>query len=157
VKPLLTALLLLCAGPALAQTAPAPVQNEQVVAMGRLLEALRANTDAQQKNAAAVQELTSALTRVETATRAVPPSVEGLRTDVVAIRAMVDRLTQATRRGAATLRFAPFACSNDSAASCAANACKSVGYANGVVVSAIRDGAGNNAKTTGISEATCFD
>jgi hypothetical protein len=70
---------------------------------------------------------------------------------------MVDRLTQATRRGAATLRFGPFACSADNEATCAANACKSVGYANGVVVTALRTGDGANARTTGISEATCYD
>jgi hypothetical protein len=70
---------------------------------------------------------------------------------------MVDRLTQATRRGAATQRFAPVACGNEGEAACATNACKSVGYANGVMVAAIRTGTGTSARTTGISDATCYD
>jgi hypothetical protein len=158
-RPFLAALIL-CAGPAFAQNAvPTPAQDEQLVLTRGVLEAMRANTDAVRKANAAIDALAGQLSRVETATRSVPPSVEGLRTDVVAIRAMVDRLTQVTKRPAATLRFGPFACGNDSDAVCTTNACKSVGYAGGVLVTGIRAAAGPGAaaRLTGVAEATCFD
>jgi hypothetical protein len=159
VKRILLVALLLAAVPAVAQTAApsTPAQDEQLVLTRGVLEAMRANTEALRKTNAAIDALAGQLSRVETATRAVPPSVEGLRTDVVAIRALVDRLAQASRRPAATLRFSPFACGNDNEASCATNACKSVGYSAGALVTPVRTGTGSSMRTTGIAEATCFD
>ena len=159
VKRFWMAALLLAAVPAAAQTAApsTPAQDEQLVLTRGVLEAMRANTEALRKANAAIDALAGQLSRVETATRAVPPSVEGLRTDVVAIRAMVDRLAQAMKRPAATLRFSPFACGNDNETACTSNACKSVGYAGGTLVTAVRTGTGSSLRTTGIAEATCFD
>ena len=147
------------AGPALAQgTAPA-AESEQSVVMRSVLEALRTNTAALQRNAAVMESFSNRLERVEAATRTVPPSVEGLRTDIIAIRAGLDRLVAASgpRRPAATLRFAPFACANEAEASCAVNACKSVGYANGFGVAVNRTGQGAGVRPTSVAEATCWD
>lgn len=162
VKRVLLAALIVSTGPAFAQNAatPAPstpAQDEQLVLTRGVLEAMRANTEALRKANGAIDALSSQLSRVETATRSVPPSVEGLRTDVVAIRTLVDRLAQVMKRPAATLRFSPFACGNDNEATCTTNACKSVGYAAGSLVTAVRSGTGPALRTTGIAEATCFD
>lgn len=161
-KQLLCAALIVAAWPAMAQNAsptPSAQDGEQIVLTRGLLEALRTNSAAQERTATALDALVSQLGRLETATRAVPPSVEGLRTDIVAIRTLVDRLAQGQgiKRPAATLRFGPFACGTEGEATCATNACKSVGYANGVVVTPVRTGTGSATRTSGIGEATCFD
>jgi hypothetical protein len=137
---------------------PGP-DSEQNVLMRSVLEALRQNTAALQKNSQTLETFSNRLERVEAATRNVPPAMEGMRTDIIAIRAGLDRLVAAAsgKRPAATLRFSPFACGNEAEASCAANACKSVGYANGVAVVANRTGTGANVRPTSIAEATCYE
>jgi hypothetical protein len=160
VKRFLAAILIAAALPALAQQAAAPVQDaDQAVLMRGLLESLRANTEAQQKNTTALDTLTNRVERLEAATRSVPPTIEGARTDFIAIRAGIERLAagQGARRPAATLRFGPFACGNETEASCAANACKSVGYAGGIGISVLRTGTGAAAKASAVAEATCYD
>jgi len=146
--------------PALAQqpAAPAP-DSEQAVLMRSVLEALRTNTAALGRNSQTLETFSNRLERLEAATRNVPPSVEGLRTDIIAIRAGLDRLVAAStgKRPAATLRFAPFACGNEAEASCAANACKSVGYPNGTAVVVNRTGTGANVRPTSVAEATCWE
>lgn len=141
------------------QPAPDQAASDQAVLTRGLLDALRANTDAIGKNAAALDALTSSVVRAEAALRSLPPSVEGARTDVIAIRTALERLAGPTgiRRPAATLKFGPFACGDETEASCAGNACKSVGYRGGVVVAPQRSGSGPTAKTVGINEATCYD
>lgn len=154
-------LLLAFAGPALAQQNPAPTQpdSDQTVLMRSILEALRTNTAALQRNAAALEGFSGRLERLEAATRNVPPAMEGLRTDIIAIRSAIERVASGAtqRRPPATLHFAPFACGNESEGSCAANACKSVGYANGVGVTVNRTGTGATVKPTSVAEATCYD
>ncbi len=157
----LLALALLGAPAAWAQQpAPAaPVESDQSVLMRGVLEALRVNTAALQRNAQVMETFSNRLERVEAATRGVPPAVEGLRTDIIAIRAGLERLvaTTASKRPAATLKFSPFACGNEGEGSCAVNACKSVGYANGTAVTVARSGTGANVRPTSVAEATCFD
>ena len=147
------------ASPALAQGTPAAPEGEQAVLMRSVLEALRQNTAALQRNAAVMETFSNRLERVEAATRTVPPAVEGLRTDIIAIRAGLERLVMGAgqRRAPATLRFAPFACGNEAEASCAANACKSVGYANGLAINVNRTGSGASVRPTSVAEATCWD
>ena len=150
----------LAALPAAAQQPVAPVtESEQNVLMRSVLEALRQNTAALGRNSQMLETFSNRLERVEAATRNVPPAMEGLRTDIIAIRAGLDRLVTASsgRRPAATLRFSPFACGNEAEASCAANACKSVGYANGVAVTVNRTGTGANVRPTSVAEATCWE
>lgn len=155
----LAAAFLALAGPAAAQGAPPSPESEQTVVMRSVLEALRTNTAALQRSAAVMETFSNRLERVEAATRGVPPSVEGLRTDIIAIRAGLDRLVAGSgqRRAAATLRFAPFACGNEAEAACAVNACKSVGYANGFGVAVNRTGAATTVRPTSVAEATCWD
>ncbi|NNM74924.1 hypothetical protein [Enterovirga aerilata] len=154
--PLLAGLCL--APPAAAQQPPGP-ESEQTVLTRSVLEALRQNTAALQRNSQALETFSNRLERLEAATRTVPPAMEGLRTDIIAIRAGLERLVAATsgRRPAATLRFAPFACGNEAEASCAVNACRSVGYGNGVAVAVNRTGTGANVRPTSIAEATCWE
>jgi hypothetical protein len=150
----------LAALPAAAQQPAAPVsESEQNVLMRSVLEVLRQNTAALGRNSQMLETFSNRLERVEAATRNVPPAMEGLRTDIIAIRAGLERLVTASsgRRPAATLRFSPFACGNEAEASCAANACKSVGYANGVAVTVNRTGTGANVRPTSIAEATCWE
>ena len=151
--------LLLLSSPALAQQPAGGPEGEQVVLTRSMLEALRANTAALQRNATVMETFSSRLERLEAAARSVPPSIEGLRTDIIAIRSGLDRLVSGAgqRRPAATLRFAPFACGNEAEAACVASACKSVGYANGVAVSVNRTGTGASVRPTSVAEATCFD
>lgn len=148
----------LAAAPAFAQQPPAG-DSEQMVLTRSVLEAVRANTAALQRNAAVMETFSARLERLEGATRGVPPSLEGLRTDIIAIRSGLDRLVSGAgqRRPAATLRFGPFACGNEGEGSCAANACKSVGYANGVAVAINRTGTGSAVRPTSVAEATCYD
>jgi hypothetical protein len=143
----LLALALLGAPAAWAQQpAPAaPAESDQSVLMRGVLEALRVNTAALQRNAQVMETFSNRLERVEAATRGVPPAVEGL----VA--------TTASKRPAATLKFSPFACGNEGEGSCAVNACKSVGYANGTAVTVARSGTGAAVRPTSVAEATCFD
>ena len=146
--------------PAVAQQPAAPgPESEQNVLMRSVLEALRTNTAALQKNSQTLDTFSNRLERLEAATRNVPPSVEGLRTDIIAIRAGLDRLVSAAsgKRPAATLRFSPFACANEAEASCAANACKSVGYPNGTAVTVNRTGTGASVRPTSVAEATCWE
>ena len=146
--------------PALAQQPATPgPDSEQNVLMRSVLEALRANNAALQKNSQTLETFSNRLERVEAATRNVPPAMEGLRTDIIAIRAGLDRLVTSTsgKRPAATLRFSPFACGNESEANCAANACKSVGYANGTAVVVNRTGTAANVRPTSVAEATCYE
>jgi hypothetical protein len=146
--------------PATAQQPPAAApESEQVVLTRSVLEALRANTAALQKNSQTLETFSNRLERLEAATRNVPPAMEGLRTDIIAIRAGLDRLVAATsgKRPAATLRFSPFACGNEAEASCAVNACKSVGYGNGTAVVVNRTGTGANVRPTSVAEATCWE
>lgn len=157
--PLLVLAWCLAAPTALAQApAPAP-EGEQAVLMRSVLEALRTNTAALQRNATVMDGFSNRLERLEAATRNVPPSVEGLRTDVIAIRAGLERLVSGAgqKRPAVTLRFSPFACGNEAEAACTANACKSVGYGNGVAVLVNRTGTGANVRPTSVAEATCYD
>ncbi|MDB5559472.1 MAG: hypothetical protein JWQ36_2406 [Enterovirga sp.] len=141
------------------QPAASGPEAEQAVLMRSVLEALRQNTAALQKNSQTLETFSNRLERVEAATRNVPPAMEGLRTDIIAIRAGLDRLVSATsgRRPAATLRFSPFACGNEAEASCAVNACKSVGYGNGLAVAVNRTGTGATVRPTSIAEATCWE
>src|SRR3712207_9591767 len=95
------------AGPLAAQ------EDEQRVLMRGLIEAVRINSEMTQKNTAALETLSGRLDRVETAVRNLPPSLEGLRTDLIAIRASVERLAsgQGVKRAAATPKFNAFVCS----------------------------------------------
>lgn len=159
--PRLTLLLGLLASPALGQQ-PAPgsgPDGEQSVLLRSILEAARANTAALQRNAAVMEGFSNRLERLEAATRGVPPALEGVRTDIVAIRSGLDRLVAGAgqKRPAATLRFGPFACGNEGEGPCAANACRSVGYGNGVAVAVNRTGTGANLRPTSVAEATCYD
>lgn len=145
--------LLVVAPPAVAQ------DEEQRTLMRGLIEALRSNSDVTQKNTAALEALSGRLERVETAVRNLPPSLEGLRTDLIAIRASAERLAagQGIRRPAATLKFNAFVCSSPNEQACTAAACKSVGYANGVAITVDRRGGGATGVPVAIREATCFD
>jgi hypothetical protein len=145
--------LLAAAQPTLAQ------EDEQRVLMRGLIEAVRINSEATQKNTAALDTLASRLDRVETAVRNLPPSLEGLRTDLIAIRASVERLAagQGVRRPAATLKFNAFVCSNQNEQACTVAACKSVGYLNGIAITVDRRGGGTTGVPVAIREATCFD
>jgi hypothetical protein len=138
---------------------PAAPDSEQNVLMRSVLEALRQNTAALQRNSQTLETFSNRLERLEAATRNVPPAMEGLRTDIIAIRAGLDRLVTAAsgRRPAATLRFAPFACGNEAEAACAASACKSVGYPNGVAIAVNRTGTGAAIRPTSVAEATCYE
>ena len=156
----LSVILIVASMPASAQQPAAPAQDaDQAVLTRGLLEALRANTEAQQKNRIALETLTNRVERLEAATRSVPPTIEGARTHFIAIRAGIERLAagQGVRRPAATLRFGPFACGNETEASCAANACKSVGYAGGIGINVLRTGTGAATKASAVAEATCYD
>lgn len=147
------------AAPAAAQQPTAPPDSEQAVMMRSILEALRTNNAALQRNATVMETFSNRLERLEAATRTIPPSVEGLRTDIIAIRAGLERLVAGAgqKRPAASLHFSPFACGNEAEAACAASACKSVGYPNGVAVTVNRTGTGANVRATSVSEATCYD
>jgi len=142
---------------ALSATAAAAQESEQVVLTRNVLDAVRTNTAATQKSGMALETLANRMERLEAATRSIPPSVEGLRADVVAIRATLDRLAANQKRAAATLRFQPFACGNESESACAVNACKSVGYGNGLAVTVNRTGTGATARPSSVAEATCYD
>jgi hypothetical protein len=150
---LITAVMLAAAPAALAQ------EDEQRVLMRGLIEAIRVNSDASQKNTAALEALAGRLDRVETAVRNLPPSLEGLRTDLIAIRASVERLAagQGVKRPAATLKFNAFVCSNQNEQACTIGACKSVGYPNGVAITVDRRGGGPTGVPIAIREATCFE
>ena len=150
---LIAAALFAAAPPIVAQ------EDEQRVLMRGLIEAVRINSEATQKNTAALEMLAGRLDRVETAVRNLPPSLEGLRTDLIAIRASVERLAagQGVRRPAATLKFNAFVCSNQNEQACAIGACKSVGYSNGVAIVVDRRGGGPTGVPVAIREATCFD
>lgn len=153
-KRLLIALMLLAvAPPVVAQ------EDEQRILMRGLIEAIRINSEMTQKNTAALEVLAGRLDRVETAVRNLPPSLEGLRTDLIAIRASVERLAagQGVRRPAATLKFNAFVCSNQNEQACTVGACKSVGYSNGVAIVVDRRGGGTTGVPVAIREATCFD
>jgi hypothetical protein len=153
-KRLLIAVALLAVAP------PAPAQeDEQRVLMRGLIEAIRVNSEATQKNTAALEVLSGRLDRVETAVRNLPPSLEGLRTDLIAIRASVEKIAagQGARRPAATLRFNAFVCSNPNEQACVIAACKSVGYSNGLAILVDRRGGGTTGVPVAIREATCFD
>lgn len=149
----MAALFLAFAPPALAQ------DEEQRVLTRGLIEALRANSDLTQKNTAAIEVLSTRLERVETAVRNLPPSLEGLRTDLIAIRASVERLAggQGIKRPAATLKFNAFVCSSPNEQACTIAACKSVGYANGVAITVDRRGGAPTGPPVALREATCFD
>lgn len=159
--PASAAFLLAClaSAPAAAQQPAPAAETDQAVLMRSVLEALRTNTAALQRNREIMETFSNRLERVEAAARGVPPSLEGLRTDLIAIRAGIERMAAQTsgRRPAVTLRFSPFACGNEAEASCAANACKSVGYPNGVAVSVARTGSGASARPTSVAEATCYE
>jgi hypothetical protein len=150
---LLFATLLAVASPAVAQ------DDEQRVLMRGVIEALRNHADVTQKNTAAIEVLSGRLERVETAVRNLPPSLEGLRTDLIAIRASVERLAggQGIKRPAATLKFNAFVCSSANEQACALAACKSVGYANGVAITLDRRGGVATGAPVALREATCFD
>ena len=154
-----TFLWLALAVPAGAQAPAAAPEGEQAVVLRSMLEALRTNTAALQRNATVLETFSNRLERLETATRNVPPALEGLRTDIIAIRASLERLASGAgqKRPAVTLRFSPFACGNEAEASCAANACKSVGYPNGVAVVVNRTGTAATARPTSVAEATCYE
>ena len=134
-------------------------EDEQRVLMRGLMEAVRVNSEATQKNTAALDMLASRFDRVETAVRNLPPSLEGLRTDLIAIRASVERLAagQGVRRPAATLKFNAFVCSNQNEQACTVGACKSIGYSNGIAITVDRRGGGTTGVPVAIREATCFD
>lgn len=157
--------LLLLVPTSLAQAQPAPggpaggPESDQTVLTRSVLDAVRTNTAAQAKTGTALDTFASRLERLEAATRSVPPSLEGLRTDIVAIRSTLDRIASGAgqKRPAATLKFGPFACGNEGDASCAQNACKSVGYANGVAVVVNRTGTAPNVRPTSVAEATCYE
>ena len=152
-KHLPIAILLLAGTPVLAQ------EDEQRVIMRGLIEAVRINSEATQKNTAALEVLSGRLERVETAIRNLPPSLEGLRTDLIAIRVSAERLAagQGTKRPAATLKFNAFVCSNQNEQACTVAACKSVGYPNGVAITLDRRGGAPTGAPVAIREATCFD
>jgi hypothetical protein len=144
----------------LTATWPAAAQeDEQRVLMRGLIEAVRINSEMTQKNTTALENLSGRLDRVETAVRNLPPSLEGLRTDLIAIRASVERLAsgQGVRRPAATLKFNAFVCSNQNEQACVIGACKSVGYSNGIGIVVDRRGGGTTGVPMAIREATCFD
>jgi hypothetical protein len=145
--------LLAAASPALAQDA------EQRVLTRGVIEALRAHAEATQKNTAALEVLSARLERVETAVRNLPPGLEGLRTDLIAIRASAERLAggQGIRRPAATLKFNAFVCSSQNEQACTVAACKSVGYPTGVAITIDRRGGDPSGAPVAIREATCFD
>jgi hypothetical protein len=153
----LAASLLIGAAPALAQTPSVPADDEQKVLLRGLVEAVRANTEALNRERNALDTLSSRLERVETAVRTVPPSVEGLRTDIIAIRSTLDKVAsgQGAKRPAVTLRFGPFVCGNETEASCAISACKSVGYPNGIAVTVNRRQ--GSAAAVSMQDATCYD
>lgn len=142
-----------------AGTAAMAQEDEQRVLMRGLIEAVRINSDATQKNTAALDALAGRFDRLETAVRNLPPGLEGLRTDLIAIRASVERLAagQGVKRPAATLKFNAFVCSNQNEQACTVAACKSVGFANGVAITMDRRGGGTTGVPVAIREATCFD
>jgi hypothetical protein len=148
-----TAALLAAAAPALAQDA------EQRVLMRGVIEAMRNHAEVTQKNTAAMEALSARLERVETAVRNLPPGLEGLRTDLIAIRASTERLAggQGIKRPAATLKFNAFVCSSPNEQACTLAACKSVGYANGVAITLDRRGGEASGVPVALREATCFD
>jgi hypothetical protein len=153
-KPVLVfAVLMALAPPVVAQ------DEEQRVLTRGLLEAMRANTEAIQRNTAALETLSGRLDRVESAVRNLPPSLEGLRTDLIAIRASVERLAsgQGIKRPAATLKFNVFACGNQTEQACTVSACKSVGYSSGVPIAVDRRGTAPLSAPVAIREATCYD
>jgi hypothetical protein len=147
------AALLAAAPPALAQDA------EQRVLMRGVIEAMRNHAEVTQKNTAAMEALSARLERVETAVRNLPPGLEGLRTDLIAIRASTERLAggQGIKRPAATLKFNAFVCSSPNEQACTLAACKSVGYANGVAITLDRRGGEASGVPVALREATCFD
>lgn len=154
--------LLLAALPALAQQqqpSPATQPPDQAVVMRSTLDALRANTEALSKSATVMDTFSNRLERLESATRGVPPSLEGLRTDIIAIRAALERIAMGAgqRRPPATLKFNAFSCGNEGEANCAQNACKSVGYAKGLAIAATRTGTGAQQRPVSVDEATCYD
>ena len=108
------AALLAVASPALAQDA------EQRTLMRGVIEALRNSAEVTQKNTAALEALSARLDRVEMAVRNLPPSLESLRTDLIAIRASTERLAggQGIKRPAATLKFNAFVCSSPNEQAC---------------------------------------
>jgi hypothetical protein len=134
-------------------------EDEQRVLMRGLIEAVRINSETTQKNTAALEALSARLDRVETAVRNLPPSLEGLRTDLIAIRASVERLAagQGVRRPAATLKFNAFVCGTPNEQTCVIGACKSVGYTNGVAIVVDRRSGAPTGVPVAIREATCFD
>lgn len=152
-------LLLAVSSMALAQQAPSAPESDQMVLTRSALEAVRANNAAQTKTATVLETFANRLERLEAATRGVPPALEGLRTDIIAIRASLERIASGAgqKRPAATLKFSPFACGNEGEASCAQNACRSVGYANGVAVAVNRTGALPNVRPSSVAEATCYE
>jgi hypothetical protein len=91
--------------------------------------------------------------------RNLPPGLEGLRTDLIAIRASAERLAggQGIKRPAATLKFNAFVCSSPNEQACTLAACKSVGYANGVAITLDRRGGEASGVPVALREATCFD
>ena len=144
----------------IAVTAGAAAQDdEQRLLMRGLLEAVRSNTEATQKNTAALEIFSNRLERVDTAVRTLPPGLEGLRTDLIAIRASVERLAsgQGIKRPAATLKFNAFVCGNQNEQACTVAACKSVGYASGVPITVDRRGSAATSPPVAIREATCYD
>ncbi len=151
-------LLLVTVMMAVAPSVLAQDEEQRMLTRG-LLEAVRANTEATQRNTAALETLSGRLERVETAVRNLPPSLEGLRTDLIAIRASVERLAsgQGIKRPAATLKFNAFVCGNQNEQACTVAACKSVGYANGVPIAVDRRGTGTLTVPVAIREATCYD
>jgi hypothetical protein len=147
------AALFAVASPALAQDA------EQRVLMRGVMEALRTHADVTQKNTAALEALSARLERVETAVRNLPPSLEGLRTDLIAIRASTERLAggQGIKRPAATLKFNAFVCGSPNEQACTIAACKSVGYPTGIAITVDRRGGEASGVPVAIREATCFE
>jgi len=147
------AALLAVASPALAQDA------EQRTLMRGVIEALRNRAEVTQKNTAALEALSARLDRVEMAVRNLPPSLEGLRTDLIAIRASTERLAggQGIKRPAATLKFNAFVCSTPNEQACTIAACKSVGYPAGVAITIDRRGGEATGAPVAIREATCFE
>ena len=154
----LASIVMLAAGAAHAQQPSGP-ESDQTVLARSILEAIRANNAAQAKNGTTLDTFSNRLERLEGATRGVPPALEGLRTDIIAIRASLEKIAAGAgqKRSAVTLKFGPFACGNESEASCAQNACKSVGYANGVAVVVNRTGTAPTVKPTSVGEATCYE
>lgn len=155
----LALVLLASGGAAQAQPAPGGPESDQMVLTRSVLDAVRTNSAAQAKTGTALDGFSGRLERLEAATRGVPPSIEGLRTDLAAIRASLERIASGAgqKRQAATLKFGPFACGNEGDASCAQNACKSVGYQNGLAIVVNRTGTPPNVRPTSVAEATCYD